>query len=386
MNYIFLSPYFPNNFYNFCSALKEQGVRVMGIGDLPYEELRSELKAALTEYYRVDDMEDYSQLLRACGYFTYKYGKIDRIESHNEYWLETDARLRTDFNVEGLKLDDIETIKYKSKMKEIYKKAGISTARGQIVSNIEEAEELIKEVGYPVVVKPDKGVGAADTYKLKNRQELIDFFDRKSDFDYIMEEFIDGKIQTFDGLTDQEGNIVFSSSLIFNQGIMETVNKGLDISCYIPRKLPEDIVEHGLKTVEAFKVRERFFHFEYFKLDDGRIIALEANIRPPGGPALAMFNYANDIDIYRKYAEMITQADFDSNISRKYNCFYVGRKNLINYQHSLEDILYNYGDLIVEHEAVSPILAAAMGDYGFILRTKEIEKGNEAVEYILAKL
>ncbi|MFW6230135.1 MAG: carboxylate--amine ligase, partial [Halanaerobium sp.] len=133
-------------------------------------------------------------------------------------------------------------------------------------------------------------------------------------------------------------------------------------------------------------VRERFFHFEYFKLDDGRIVALEVNIRPPGGPVLAMFNYANDIDIYRKYAEMITQAEFDSNITRKYNCFYVGRKNLINYQHSLEDILNNYGDLIVEHEAVSPILAAAMGDYGFILRTKEIEKGNEAVEYILAKL
>jgi len=55
-------------------------------------------------------------------------------------------------------------------------------------------------------------------------------------------------------------------------------------------------------------------------------------------------------------------------------------------KHSLEDILNNYGDLIVENEAVSPILAAAIGDYGFILRTKNIEKGNEAVEYILAKL
>jgi hypothetical protein len=386
MNYIFLSPYFPNNFYKFCVALKEQGVRVMGIGDLPYEELRSELKSALTEYYRVDNMEDYSQLHRACGYFIYKYGKIDRIESHNEYWLETDARLRTDFNVEGLKSDDTESIKYKSKMKEVYKKAGINTARGQIVSNIKEADDLIKELGYPVVVKPDKGVGAADTYKLKNRQELLDFFNRNPDFDYIMEEFIDGEIQTFDGLTDLEGNIVFSSSLIFNQGIMETVNEGLDISCYIPRKLPEDIVELGLKTVEAFRVRERFFHFEYFKLDDGRIVALEVNIRPPGGPVLAMFNYANDIDIYRKYAKMIAQADFDSNISRKYNCFYIGRKNFINYKHSLEDILYNYGDYIVQHEGVSAILAPAIGDYGFILRTKDIKKGNEAVEYILAKV
>jgi hypothetical protein len=386
MNYIFLSPYFPNNFYKFCVALKEQGVRVMGIGDLPYEELRSELKSALTEYYRVDNMEDYSQLLRACGYFTYKYGKIDRIESHNEYWLETDARLRTDFNVEGLKSDDTESIKYKSKMKEVYKKAGINTARGQIVSNIKEADDLIKELGYPVVVKPDKGVGAADTYKLKNRQELLDFFNRNPDFDYIMEEFIDGEIQTFDGLTDLEGNIVFSSSLVFEAGIMETVNEGLDIFCYIPRKLPEDIVEIGLKTVDAFEVKERFFHFEYFKLNDGRIIALEVNIRPPGGLTLDMFNYANDIDIYRKYAKMIAQADFDSNISRKYNCFYIGRKNFINYKHSFEDILYNYGDYIVQHEAIAAILAPAIGDYGIILTTEDIEKGNEAVQYILDKV
>ncbi|MGM0601786.1 MAG: hypothetical protein ACQESS_00590 [Bacillota bacterium] len=61
-------------------------------------------------------MEAYSQLIKACGYFTHKYGKIDRIESNNEYWLETDARLRTDFNVDGLKIDEIETMNYKSRL------------------------------------------------------------------------------------------------------------------------------------------------------------------------------------------------------------------------------------------------------------------------------
>ena len=91
MNFIFLSPYFPNNFYNFCVELKNAGVNVLGIGDTPYQELRRELKESLTEYYRVDNMEDYSQLIKAGGYFTHKYGKIDRIESHNEHWLETDA-------------------------------------------------------------------------------------------------------------------------------------------------------------------------------------------------------------------------------------------------------------------------------------------------------
>ena len=82
------------------TSLNDHGVKVLGIASEPYENLDEELIDSLTEYYRVDDMEDYNQLLRACGYFTFKYGKIDFIESHNEYWLEKEAQLRTDFNVQ----------------------------------------------------------------------------------------------------------------------------------------------------------------------------------------------------------------------------------------------------------------------------------------------
>ena len=385
MNFIFLSPYFPNNFYNFCVELKNAGVNVLGIGDTPYQELRRELKESLTEYYRVDNMEDYSQLIKAGGYFTHKYGKIDRIESHNEHWLETDARLRTDFNVAGLKIDEIESMKYKSKMKEVFNQAGLNTARGKVMNNLAEAEAFTAEVGYPVVVKPDNGVGAADTYKIENHGELVEFFNKKLELDYIMEEYIQGKIHTFDGLTDKDGNIVFSSSMVYKGGIMETVNEGLDMYYYIPRQLPEDIVEAGMKTAEAFDLQERFFHFEYFKMDDGRIVALEVNVRPPGGLTLDMFNYANDINIYKAYAELVAQGSFNEDISRKYNCFYVGRKNFINYKHNLEDILNNYGDYIVLHEAISPILAPAIGDYGIILRTEDLEKGKEAVKYAVEK-
>ncbi|ODS50350.1 MAG: phosphoribosylglycinamide synthetase [Halanaerobium sp. 4-GBenrich] len=383
MNFVFLSPYFPNNFYNFCVGLKEAGINVLAIGDLPYEELRSELKDSLTEYYRVDNMEDYSQMLKACGYFTFKHGKIDRIESNNEYWLETDARLRKDFNVQGLKPEDIETMKYKSKMKEVFNRAGLNTARGKVIDQLAEAEEFIGEVGYPVVVKPDNGVGAADTHKLNNHQELVDFYENKLDLDYIMEEYIQGKIYTFDGLTDQDGNIVFSSSMIFNDGIMETVNEGLDMFYYIPRQLPEDIVESGLKTVDAFDLKERFFHFEYFKMDNGKIVALEVNVRPPGGLTLDMFNYANDIDVYQEYGRVVRFNSFESDISRKYNCFYIGRKNFINYKHSLSELLNNYGDYIIRHEEISPILAPAIGDYGIILRTKDLDKGKEIVQYAI---
>lgn len=89
MNFVFLSPHFPPNFYYFAVRLKQQGVNVLGLADENYDSLRSELKGALTEYYRVNDMHNYDDLLRALGHFTHRYGKLDRLDSHNEYWLET---------------------------------------------------------------------------------------------------------------------------------------------------------------------------------------------------------------------------------------------------------------------------------------------------------
>ena len=104
--------------------MKSRGINVLGIGDASYESISNETKDALTEYYKVNNLEDYEEVYRACAYFTWKYGKIDWIESQNEYWLELEATLRNEFNVTtGPKIQNMSHIKYKSKMKDVYKKA-----------------------------------------------------------------------------------------------------------------------------------------------------------------------------------------------------------------------------------------------------------------------
>src|SRR6185436_17206293 len=159
MNFVFLSPHFPPNYYQFAVALKNQGVTVLGLADESYDSLRPELKSVLTEYYRVGDMHDYNELVRALGFFTHRYGKLDRIDSQSEYWLETEARLRTDFNITGIRTNQIESIKRKSKMREVFAKSGIRIARGRVVKDLKDALRLIGETGYPVVAKPDIGGG-----------------------------------------------------------------------------------------------------------------------------------------------------------------------------------------------------------------------------------
>lgn len=382
MNFVFLSPHFPPNYYLFGVHLNYLGVHVLGLADEPYELLRPELKARLTEYYRVNDMHNYDELLRALGYFTHRYGKIDRIDSFNEYWLETEARLRTDFNIPGLQNGDISRIKRKSVMKEIFKEAGVPVARGRIATTLKDAQKLIKETGYPVVAKPDIGVGAAKTYKIHNDLELEEFFYQKPSVDYIIEEFIGGVICTFDGLTDRDGNLVFYTSHQYSQGIMETVNENSDIYYYSLRDIPSDLEDTGRRVLKAFNVRERFFHFEFFRDPNNRIVALEVNMRPPGGMTTDMFNYANDIDIYREWAHIIVHNRFTAEYTRKYHCCYVGRKMNKLYLHSHEEILSTLGEHIVHHEQISGVFSAALGDYGYLIRSPELSEIHSMAEYI----
>ena len=244
-NFIFISPNFPTNYWQFCHELQNNGMNVLGIGDQPYDELMPELKESLNEYYKVGSLENYDEVYRAVAFFAFKYGKIDWLESNNEYWLEQDARLRTDFNITtGFHLEDIPRIKYKSKMKAYYQKAGITTARYHMVDNFDGCRKFIDEVGYPVVVKPDNGVGASDTYKLSTDQELRDFLAYKSAVHpfapYIMEEFVHAEVNSYDAIIDAHGNPIFEAGNVTPMSIMDIVNNNDNSIYYIVKDLPDD--------------------------------------------------------------------------------------------------------------------------------------------------
>ncbi len=374
MNIVFLSPHFPPNFYRFCVHLRQLGANVLGIADASWEELRPELRDALTGYYRTD-MNDYDQLLRACAHFTHQHGKLDRIESHNEFWLETEARLRQDFNIDGVRPDSIANVTLKARMKEGFQKAGIAVARGRVVSTLKEARSFADEIGFPAVLKPDRGVGAASTFRVDDHRELERVFAEKLPVNYIMEEFIQGVIHSFDGLTDRDGRIVFCASHVFSQGIMETVNEDRDLFYYSQREIPADLEEAGRNAVRAFDIREKFFHIEFFcTVADNRIVAIEVNMRPPGGLSMDMFNFANDIDLYREWANIVVHNQFSADYNRPYHCAYIGRKLRKCYAHGHEEIMGAYGRLIVHHEPIHSVFSAAIGDFGYLARSEDLEE------------
>jgi hypothetical protein len=386
-NFIFISPNFPVSYWKFCAELKRNGLRVLGIGDQPYFELKQELRESLDEYYKVGNLENYDEVFKAVAFFTYKYGKIDWLESNNEYWLMRDAKLRTEFNITtGFKDADMDRIKLKSAMKAYYAKAGLPTARYHLVKGYEDAAEFAHKVGYPVVVKPDNGVGASSTYKLKCDDDLHFFIDHMDDNIYIMEEYVKGHVETFDAIIDANGKPIFESGNLTPLSLMDVVNNGDDSIYYIVKEVSEKIRSAGVRTVEAFGVKSRFVHLEFFVLDadqeglgkKGDVIGLEVNMRPAGGFSPDMYNFAYELDVYKIWADMIAYDTSTTPTDRpRHYCAFVGRRDGHNYAMDHEAIMAKYGSRMKMQGRMPDALAGAMGNtmYIAILDTEEDLQG-----------
>ena len=396
-NFVFISPNFPETYYRFTEALKRNGFRVLGIGDDPYDNLSMPLKNSLDEYYRCNNMENFDEEIEAVRYFENKYGHIDYLESNNEYWLQKDAKLRDIFHIDtGIGYDGIQLYQHKSLMKKGYEKAGAKTAAYILIDTYENALAFAQKVGYPIFIKPDYGVGAEGDFKIKNNEDLQHFFEVKNpQVTYICEQYITGNIISFDGVADSKSNVVFATTNCFPPSVAEVVAEHKDFFYYTMPQVPKDLLELGKKVVKAFKVQKRFFHMEFFRLTKdvenigkvGDIVPLEVNMRPAGGYTPDLINFANSINCYQIYADVMA---FDENRQKDTNPHYfaacASRRDEHQYRFSDEDILNKYKDYVCNHGRYPKVLSGAMGDRFFMAKFENMEQVEEFRQYCEARL
>ena len=392
-NFVFISPNFPANYWQFCRELKKNGLNVLGIGDQPYDELKQELRDSLNEYYKVSNLENEEEVYRAVAFLIFKHGRIDWLESNNEYWLERDARLRTDFNItSGFQVDDIPRIKYKSRMKEYYRQAGIPVARYCMGDSLDDCLWFAGKVGYPVVAKPDNGVGASHTFKIENDQEMRRFFElRWPDTRYIIEEFVAGEVNSYDAIIDSQGNPMFETGNVTPISIMDIVNQKDNSIFYILKSLPDDTREAGRATVKSFGVKSRFVHFEFFRLQKdqdglgraGDLVALEVNMRPSGGVTPDMIDFAHSTDVYKIWADMVAFDRSTMPIGKHAYCAFAGRRDGKPFEMTDSEIIQRYGENIRMMERVPDALSGAMGNQMYVAVFDTQEELNEFYQNIL---
>ena len=395
-NFIIISPHFPDTYYQFAEALKNNGFRVLGVGDASFFELSPELRNCLDEYYCCYDMENYENEKHAVGHFRNKYGIIDYLESNNEYWLERDSWLRNDFNIpNGVRPDELKYWQHKSLMKELYKKAGVKAADYTLVSDKENLLKFIEKVGYPVFIKPDIGVGASGDFKIENSGDVDAFFEKKEHWiTYICEQFVTGNIVSFDGICDDDGNVVFCASNVFPPSVAEVVKEGKDLFYYTVKEVPEDLKEIGQKVIKAFNVRKRFFHLEFFRLTKdvpnvgkvNDIVALETNMRPAGGYTPDLINFSQSVSCYQIYADVMAFNENRQDMSLpKYYAACASRRDWVSYANDDNAVLDKYRNNICANGRYPDVLSSAMGNRFFMAKFDTLEEVQEFQKFCEAR-
>lgn len=385
MNVLFLSPAFPPTAPAFCAALAEQGATVLGIGD---EALRPDsLEArALRAYAHVPRMAEYDQLRLAVADLTAKYGAIDRIDSNGEHWLEAEARLRGDFGVAGLDSQALQQQRSKLGMARLFAAAGIPHPAGLRCDDRSAVLRFAEAHGFPLIFKPDSGSGAVDTFRVESEVELAAALERNLS-GHLVQPFIEGDIITYDGLCDRDGRIVFSTAHVYDTGIMQVRLGQLDGHYYSLRELPAELDEVGRQAVAAFAVRERFFHLEFFQRPGGKLIALEMNLRPPGGFTTDMMNAACDIDVYRLWAMVMTGRDLRQfNFERKFHTAHAGRRAARQYRLSAPELRRRLGSTLLVERDIPAAFADTMGDTMYLLRHHDLAELKQAIADVQASV
>lgn len=352
-----VSPSYPPRIFFFANRLKEAGFNVFGMGDVPYSRFNSDLKSSIRYHIRQEldcydpnggIIEDkYRPIYKKIEKLTAQYGKLDYVESFNEWWLPLDARIRQDFGAEGLRPDELEGLIRKSKMKETFRKTGAQTVRGEIVRDAAHMLEFKKQTGGDIIAKPDRGLGSANTYRLKTDADIHQFWrKKKAGVVYFVEKFIQDEkreFMSFDGLTDRDGDIVFYTAHVYNDGDLEIATTGKTIYYYNLRRseIPQKFREIGFNAVKAFNLRKRFFHMEFFRIGED-YYAVEINARPPGFVHLDMMNYASGIDIWAAYAKVMRNEKMVVRPRSDNICMQIGRFNRIKYRRPVKEILKKY--------------------------------------------
>jgi len=376
MEFLYLSPEFPSNYANFILQLERYGANVWALGEADFYELPEILQKAIRYYVRTELNSQSAveialkKLLKAKG-ATGASPKFDVVESHNEVWLGLEAHINEILDIPGIRYQDLEQLKKKSAMKRKFAACGLQTARGERLRDSAHGFALAKEIGFPLILKPNEGVGADRIYKVTNSIQLKDILAELKG-DYFMEPFIDAPIVSYDGLVDQNGQLLFENSLTYGEGVLEYV-QGKDTFFYVERNIPETLSEIGRQLVRAFDIRRKFFHFEFFSLDH-TYMPIEINCRPPGGAILDMMNYSADVDLYAAYARMITGRDQVAVTGeKKYYCAYAGRRDR-NYLYTHEQLNHQLGPALVEFGENPTIFQQAMSRYRYIIRSANREK------------
>ncbi len=323
MNVLLLSPGYPTDMPEFTRGLAEVGASVFGVGDSPVNGLPSMVRKYLDEYIPVRSLWDEDAVIASLRN-RLRGRNLDRIECLWEPGIMLAARLRETFGVAGLDTGQAKRFRDKELMKQALDEAGIRTPRHVAATTVVAIWEAAEIIGYPIILKPIDGAGSADTYRVRDADELKSVMPRLRHVPTVsVEEFVDGEEFTFDTIT-VNGKIAYYNIAWYRpRPLVARNNEWISPQVIALRNVDQPDLRGGVKmgfeVIKALEFDTGFTHMEWYRKADGEVVFGEIGARPPGAHQVDQMKYVSDFDVFREWANAVTKGRISDGIKSKYN-------------------------------------------------------------------
>ena len=357
MHVLFVEPSFPRNQPRFVQALAEVGARVTGIGETPVGALPDTVARSLYGYEQVGSVCDEDAMTETVRRIQGREW-VDRLEATVEAHILPAAKVRAACGVPGTSVETAYLCRDKPAMKEALRQAGVPCAQSAGVSSPEEAREFAARVGFPIILKPRSGAGAAGTFKISSESDLEKALGPSGlahGASVAAEEFVEGHEAFYDTLT-LNGEIELEFISHYFPGVLEAMRTRC-ISPYflttnrIDTASYDEVKEMGRRVISALQIGTSPTHMEWFFGPKGLKFS-EIGCRPPGVGAWDLYCAANDLDLYREWAMAIVHGRLEARPSRRFSAGILNlrpeRDGQITGYGGLEEVERRYGEWIID--------------------------------------
>jgi formate-dependent phosphoribosylglycinamide formyltransferase (GAR transformylase) len=364
MNVVFVEPFFPSNQRHFPRALAEAGATVIGIGEYPADALDDQLKGWLHHYERVPSVTDVEAMTGAVRWVQDKLW-VDRIEATIEAHTLAAAQVREACTIPGTSVRTAWLCRDKPSMKQVLREAGVPTAASAAVGSAAEARAFAGQVGFPLILKPRSGAGAAGTMRADSAADLdhaLGVFGGEGVESIAMEEFIEGHEGFYDTIT-VNGQVALDFASHYYPNVLEAMRTRWISPEFISTNridtAPEyaELREMGRRVIMALGIGTSATHMEWFFGPKGLKFS-EIGCRPPGVGAWDLYSAGNEMDIYREWAMAIVNGETGSAPSRRYASGMVAlrpdRDGQISGYTGVEDLQREHGEWVIDAHLPPP--------------------------------
>lgn len=372
MHVLFVEPKFPYYQRDFVRGLAAAGARVTGIGERPWESIDEELRSWMVGYEQVQTVVHEGAMLETVRRIQSR-GWVDRLEATVEAHILPAAKVREAAGIPGTTVKTAYLCRDKPSMKEALREAGVSCAQSRGVSSAQELRMFAAEVGYPLILKPRSGAGAAGTQRVSNDRELESAIveqglDRGASV--AAEEYIEGHEGFYDTISIN-GEVVHEFISHYYPNVLEAMRtRWISPQILTTNRVDApgygDLRQMGQKVINALGIGTSATHMEWFFGPKGLKFS-EIGCRPPGVGVWDLYAAGNDFDIYREWGHAVVNGKPAQRLSRRYACGMINlrpdRDGRIRAYEGLEKVQQMFGDWMIDSH-LPPVGSSTAGVAG----------------------